>query len=348
MQAITAPMTMGAAAPPAAWLRSRGFDLCLIAGTIALGIAAGSVGLVNRDLVLPLVAADLWLLGYPHVVATYTRLCFDRASLRTHLGLLTWLPVVVLGSTVALSAAFGTWILTTTYFYWQWWHYTRQSWGIAQIYRRKAGPDSVGPERLYQAAFFLLPLWGVLSRSEQGDTRFLGMPFKVIPVAEPVVTIVAVAAVVALGAWTATRVTAWFRGELAITHTVYMASHVTIFAVGYLLIPGITSGWLAMNVWHNAQYLLFVWHFNNKRFAGGVDPTAPSLSTLCQRKYAWRYALVCLAISTVAYTFLDAFGFLTIAVAQAINFHHYVVDSVIWKVRKRPLQETLGLASQPA
>ena len=34
-----------------------------------------------------------------------------------------------------------------------------------------------------------------------------------------------------------------------------------------------------------------------------------------------------------------------IIVYQAINFHHYIVDSVIWKVRKKPMQETLGLTS---
>jgi hypothetical protein len=348
MQAITAPMAMGVAAAPAAWLRSRRFDLWLIAGTAALGLAAGSAGLVNRNLILPLVTADLWLLAFPHVVATYTRLCFDRTSLRTHLGLVTWLPVATLAGTLALAGAVGPWVLTSTYFYWQWWHYTRQSWGIAQIYRRKVGADAAGPERLYQAAFFLLPLWGILHRSAQGDTRFIGVPLRVIPVAEPVVTIVAAAAVVTLLAWGATRVAAWLRGELALTHTLYVTSHVAVFTLGYLLIPGITSGWLAMNVWHNAQYLLFVWHFNNKRFASGVDVSAPSLSTLCQTRNAWRYALAGLAISTVAYGGLDAFGFATIAVMQAINFHHYVVDSSIWKVRRRPLQETLGLASQAA
>lgn len=348
MQALTAPMTMGVAAAPAAWLRSRRFDLWFVAGTAALGIAAGLTGLVNRNLVMALVAADLWLLSYPHVLATYTRLCFDRESFRAYRGLVTWLPLVMLATTLGLAGTFGAWVLTTTYFYWQWWHYARQSWGIAQIYRRKAGADSVGPERLYQAAFFLLPLWGVLHRSQQGDTRFLGMPLRVIPVADPIVTVVAAAAVVALVAWSATRVAAWLRGELAVTHTLYVASHVAVFAVGYLVIPAVTSGWLAMNVWHNAQYSLFVWHFNNKRFANGIDPSAPSLSTLCQTRNAWRYAITCLALSTAAYGGLQTFGLATIAVMQAINFHHYVVDGVIWKVRRRPLQETLGLASRAA
>jgi len=28
---------------------------------------------------------------------------------------------------------------------------------------------------------------------------------------------------------------------------------------------------------------------------------------------------------------------------QAINFHHYIVDSQIWKVRKKPMQATMGV-----
>jgi hypothetical protein len=28
---------------------------------------------------------------------------------------------------------------------------------------------------------------------------------------------------------------------------------------------------------------------------------------------------------------------------QAINFHHYIVDGVIWKVRKKSLQKTLQI-----
>ncbi len=349
MQAITASVPMAMTAAPARWLRSRRFDLWFIGGTAALGIVAGCLGMVNRSLIAAIFLADLWLMAYPHVVATYTRLCFDRESFQTYRGLVTWLPMVLLAGTLGFATAIGPWILTSIYFYWQWWHYTRQSWGIAQVYRRKAGADPIGAERLYQAAFFLLPLWGVLHRSQQAPPSFIGVEFHVIPVAEPVVTVVAAASIVTLVAFAATRVAAWFRGELPLAHTLYLASHVAVFTVGYLLIPGVTGGWLAVNVWHNAQYLLFVWHYDNKRFAGGVQPSAPLLSMLSQPENVGRFALVCLALSTVAYGGIQFVGPLAaLAISQTINFHHYVVDAVIWKVRRRPLQETLGLASQVA
>ena len=33
----------------------------------------------------------------------------------------------------------------------------------------------------------------------------------------------------------------------------------------------------------------------------------------------------------------------TIVLYQIINFHHYIVDATIWKVRKAPMRKTLGL-----
>jgi hypothetical protein len=67
-----------------------------------------------------------------------------------------------------------------------------------------------------------------------------------------------------------------------------------------------------------------------------------------------KYFAVCLIVSTIAYSLLG-FALSTVstfvatslplfAIAyQAINFHHYVVDAVIWKVRRRPVQQNFGI-----
>ena len=133
-----------------------------------------------------------------------------------------------------------------------------------------------------------------------------------------------------------------------------MCSHVTIFSVGYLLIDDITHGWLVLNVWHNAQYILTVWLFNNNRFRDGIHPKHRFLSYLSQQRNVMKYFAVCLIVSTIAYSLLGftlstlstfiATSLPLFAVAyQAINFHHYVVDAVIWKVRRRPVQQNFGI-----
>ena len=104
----------------------------------------------------------------------------------------------------------------------------------------------------------------------------------------------------------------------------------------------ITAGWLVINIWHNAQYILFVWWFNNKRFEKGVDPKSQFLSTISQRENLVIYMGICLAISTVVYAVLGAATSaftsstisLTVFALMVLNFHHYIVDGIIWK-RKR-------------
>ena len=137
-------------------------------------------------------------------------------------------------------------------------------------------------------------------------------------------------------------------------HTLYLLSHTLVFGVGYVAVPDIDHGWLVINVWHNAQYILFVWMFNQNRFSRGVDPEHRFLSRISQRTNWPYYFLTCLLISTVVYFALNQ-GVSTFApfsslplflvVYQTINFHHYIVDGLIWKVRKKPLRQNLGLES---
>jgi hypothetical protein len=44
-------------------------------------------------------------------------------------------------------------------------------------------------------------------------------------------------------------------------------------------------------------------------------------------------------------TFIVASLPLVAIVYQAINFHHYVVDAVIWKVRRKPVQQNFGITN---
>ena len=170
---------------PAGWLRSRSFDLGFIMGITVLALGSGAIVVARPSLFGVVLFLDVWLLGYHHVVATYTRLCFDRQSFLSHRFLILWLPLIVLAATVGLAVGIGPWALATLYLYWQWYHYTRQSWGISQAYRRKSGGLVTENERLSLLTFYLVPLWGILHRSHQDPGKFLGMELKTLPVPEP-------------------------------------------------------------------------------------------------------------------------------------------------------------------
>ena len=399
---------------PAGWLRDRSFDLHFIVGIAALALISGTVVIWNPALFIPVLIADLWLLGYHHVIATYTRLCFDKESFRTHRFLVLWLPFLVFGGVLALGYGVGLWVLSSIYLYWQWFHYTRQSWGVSQVYRRKSGGLVEDGKWFAKIAFWAIPVWGILHRSYQDPGTFLGMELKVLPIPElavdiaeavallalagwlaaraldwlrgrlPVahslymvthflifgvayvliedltygwwvrssipelaVDIAEAVALLALAGWLAARALDWLRGRLPVAHSLYMVTHFLIFGVAYVLIEDLTYGWLVINIWHNAQYVVFVWLFNTNRFRGGSDPQARFLSRINQIDKSWLYFGVCIGISTVAYAISQntvALLLPAVVIYQAINFHHYIVDSVIWKVRQKPLQKTLGIA----
>jgi hypothetical protein len=334
-----------------AWLLGARFDLSFILGIPVFAIATGAVILWQPHLFTPILILDLWFLGYHHVIATYTRICFDRKSFAEHRSLLLLLlPAVAIGTLIVVYL-FGLWTVVSIYFYWQWFHYTRQSWGISRAYRGKERNALYEDGWLDQAIFYALPVLGILFRSYQDPGLFIGMELRVVPVPAAVVGAAGVATVVLLAIWFWRRLQAARQGRLALVHTLYMATHFTVFGVAYLAIADVTVGWLVINIWHNAQYVLFVWMFNSRRFKDGVDPEARFLSYISQPHRLWLYLTTCILITGVFYWAilgaLDALLFAglsaTIVLYQIVNFHHYIVDSRIWKVRKEPIRRTLGL-----
>jgi hypothetical protein len=156
------------------------------------------------------------------------------------------------------------------------------------------------------------------------------------------------AAAVAVGVWMLRGVRDLVRGQFDAAYTLFVASHVSIFLLAYVVIDEGNVGWLAINIWHNLQYVMVVWMVNAKRYARGIDPAARLISTISQPGRVTMYFATCLAISTVVYFGIDrltavAFGgglAATVGIYMGINFHHYIVDALIWK-RRRP-------APQPA
>jgi hypothetical protein len=339
--------TVNATVSSPGWLRSREFDLGFVAAIAGIGLLSGFVVTLKPELLFPIMLADLWLLGYHHVVSTFTRLTFDRESFRANRFIVLYLPPLVLAGVLAMYLGLGLWSIVTVYFYWQWFHYARQSWGVSQVYRRKAGGIAGDNLTVMQIAFYLLPVWGVLNRSYQSPETFLSMPIKVLPVAGLVVDVVGIAAVAGVLWFAATRLLLWWQGRLPVAHTLYVSTHFLMFYAGYILIDDISAGWLTVNIWHNAQYILFVWMFNNSRFKGGIEPKARFLSYISQTRNFWLYFLICVAISTTIYLSLVmslAATALLIVSYQVLNFHHYIADSILWKVRRKSLQKTLGIA----
>ncbi|MFV2040344.1 MAG: hypothetical protein ACC660_08870, partial [Acidimicrobiales bacterium] len=327
--------------PSPVWLRSRGFDAMFVFGTAGLALVSGLVVVARPSLFGFLLFLDLWLLGYHHIFATMTRVGSDRRAVQEHRFLMTRLPfLVALGVWALLSIGEGA-ALAGVYFYWQWLHYTRQSYGVERMYWRKMhGGDAPRIDRLTWSAIYVLPFAGLLYRSVQGQDEFLGGKSLWIPVPRDLMLAVAAVAAVLTCAWLVREAAMSIRSRSISPHSLYVISHIVVFAVGYGLIKNVTHGWLVINMWHNAQYVMVVWMYNRGRFKSGVDPDHRLVSKLSQPGRAIQYFAISIGLSTVVYLFLGL-GTALVAgttvpalVYMSINFHHYIVDSFIWKTRK--------------
>ena len=315
----------------------------MIVVAAAWALAAGVAIVSSPAWFWPILFLDVWMLGYTHVVSTFTRLAFDRESFLQHRLLVVPLPIIVAACTIGIAVVAGEWLVATVYLYAQWFHYTRQSYGISRMYLRKAGGDSAGRDFVLDGVIYALPLWGILYRSYQQPSK----------VPEPRCALYSRAA--------HRRTDRWSRGgrERAAVARARdssiqpAASGSAAYGLraqphrhlrrGYLLIDDINTGWLVLNIWHNLQYVLIVWMFNVSRFGNGVDPRRRFLSTISQPQNVIAYALVCWAIGTVLYfnvnqalTLLSSSVLpLSLLAYMTINFHHYVVDAIIWRRPRR-------------
>lgn len=332
------------------WLSSARFDLAFIAG-IAL-LAAGMA--VSTDiwpaLFLPMLAVHSWLFGYEHLWSTYTNLFMHRDDRARYRGLIWLAPPLVLVALYATGHKFGLKGLLVVYFFAQFFHTVRQSWGIAQQYRHRAGGLTWDSVRLSEVTLWSVPLWGFLNRCSERPDEFVFQNFWLPPVPRAVVHGAGMVAAALWFYWIVTRIAAYRRQQIAWGHTLYMLSHALVYLAGYVLVQELCSGWLLVNIWHNVQYIAFVWLFNQRRYAAGIDQNARVLSWFSQGGYQRiaLYLLATLMLSLPVYYLLPLIGTTldeavkntavpaAMVIGFTLTFHHYVVDGVVWKRKHNP------------
>jgi hypothetical protein len=158
---------------------------------------------------------------------------------------------------------------------------------------------------------------------------------------------IATAAILSIWAWDQ-FLTARKSREIPVAYLAYFGSHILIYFSAYVLFTELNYGWLTINIWHNAQYILFVWLYNNRRYNGKPEAATRFLPAISQDGRFTLYFSTTLTITTVVYFFFLPYVTGTVSTAfamtaamasvivyQTINFHHYVVDSVIWKLGSR-------------
>lgn len=319
-----------------------GLDWVFIFGPLVLALGLGLLASLSSAMLMAIVLVDVWLFANPHLVATYTRLGACAADARRHWFLLFFLPMLVLAGVIATALAYEVAGLFTLYFIAQTYHVARQSFGIARACRRAESGPFRG-DRLAEGLVYLFPVWGLLDRCAAAPQTFLNYPIQLPPVSAQVADTMGVVALACGGRWLLRQCRAALAGKIKWRHDAFVASHLCVSLAAYMWIADITAGWLAVNIWHNLQYLLFVWAQNIRRDGQAEDGPKTRGDCAGLWKNAARYCSVCLLLGAAFYQAADWAGtqFLwlglpTVLIAHfTLNFHHYLVDGVIWK-RRRP------------
>jgi hypothetical protein len=207
--------------------------------------------------------------------------------------------------------------------------------------------DALGDLTLYSVA-----LWALSRRLVQHPTTFLGVAIA-LPTVPPVIAVALAPVAVALFALFVLRMLrdALREGRaFEPASRVFVLTQVVVFVVSYVLIESPTIGWLAVNIAHNAQYLLFVYAWNQRRFAGEPRSSLGALAHLLDPRRGWLFYAVFALIGAVMYgaaALLAEMSFalwgLTVTylvLVQAFNVHHYVADQLLWRAPKRSVTVT--------
>jgi hypothetical protein len=134
---------------------------------------------------------------------------FDSASFKEYRWLVIGLPFVVVAVVAFLYAGYGVVAINTVYFYWQWFHYTRQSYGISKVYGKKDVNLSRIDQQLSSILIYSVSIWCVLYRSCQNPESFLFMPIKMLSTPYWLMAAGAMISILLMGVWGVRQLNSW-------------------------------------------------------------------------------------------------------------------------------------------
>ena len=178
--------------------------------------------------------------------------------------------------------------------------------------------------------------------------------FYIPDILDPILGSIAIASIII---WVGGRYAMWRKGMLPVPHTMYVVIHIFMFWLSYIYIDVIEYGWMTIGIWHCAQYLLFVWAFNkvqkqhmdkvsdsdsqdsNGRQVGGFRKLLDNI----EYGNIWLYLAAMLFLAWVVFGSAELFGeFIesnyfvpTTVIVGTVMFHHYIVDAIIWRRKKK-------------
>ncbi|NOT54296.1 MAG: hypothetical protein HOP18_06790 [Deltaproteobacteria bacterium] len=348
--------TMVAAAEQHPWLISQRHDLVwfhgsVVAGLLLLGlfVLLPPFDTATYTVTHPAVLLLLWwgiLFDGTHVWATYARsyLAPDAPSRSALPGGWSW-SILALGPALALlDAAFffpapsqlaSAGVLFRSFlvgaYLWAYWHLVRQHYGFLMLYRRRAGEHGQAGARLDAGLLWVGCLYPYLRFSLSDAYTASGLiPLVPTEMLAPMRLLLGVSFVVVmvtlLGVIVSGRLEPFRLGPKHLLLTIVIGFHCLIFAVldNLLILTAV------LTIFHNLQYHRIVWQYEQGLGRVPLGGIARYLALGVLFGIAWYGP----RILGVAATESDLLKNMLLGLGWGVAFHHYLVDGMIWRVRR--------------
>ncbi|HEU4962537.1 MAG TPA: hypothetical protein VFV52_01565 [Bacilli bacterium] len=325
------------------WLRNPRYDLGWLILPTLLVLALYPLDYAPQGVIAAVGLGSLLLSGV-HIAANWTLLYRDRTFFRhdkfryVHMG---WL--IMLGS-VALSA-WDLSLFMSLYVYWGLWHFARQHWGIAMLYKAKEkGPrdrfDYLADKVLIHLLLFL-PLLMQFARPEAFGFYTIHLYRFDLP--QGVADVLFPVWVAALALWLLYSLWRWLvRGTLILPFFLTALTSVVSFACIYFFVDNFLLMYAMISIPHSLQYIGLSLHYHDGKNARLKKWTLPK-----SKRFRWHFFGFTLFYTVVAMGLVKlnehlhspwVYGLL------GLTIFHFWVELFSWRPKHNPeLRQSLGL-----
>jgi uncharacterized membrane protein YecN with MAPEG domain len=277
-----------------------------------------------------------FLFAKPHLISTYLRVYSSQTEIKHYQNYTLWLPFFLL-SCIGLILYYGgtkwLWLLGSIYFYWQWWHHARQSYGLGRKYQKQLLLEEAD-QKYNDAILWSLAVCGILLKSNIAGDYYEGIPLRVLHLPLYLIGFCLVLTVLL-------NLLYWGRQIYLYRHKQIIQKaflshyglHALVFIVFFGLLPT-DLGIIAASFWHCTQYISFVKEHQNQKVHKQILETAIWQKILKPQNWLLYILIIWLLgfglhALNKSLTLLSVYG-LVLTFNLSITFHHYWLDAIIW------------------
>lgn len=282
-------------------------------------------------------------ISYPHFSATLHRLYRkpQTASLYPVAAyILPWVAVAFVFGSLAQPQTVAP-ALIKLYSLWSPFHYSGQNLGIALIYAHRAGRKVSRAERWGLAAMFYTFFLLITSRQEvkRGMNTFSGIAYPTFGIPSWFPWVALAFAIVAAAVFGFLMIRRTFVGKSPMPAIFYLP---ILCQLLWFVLSRQNSTYLGLIAYfHGLQYLPFAWFMHLKTSESSTEDERWAQTAKWGAENLVGGAVLFMLIPFFVSTFGYSFQFAQTVVGAAVNVHHFLVDGIIWKLRRPAVQKPL-------